>query len=93
MVKKQAFKKVTIILVGGIILLLAGYFYYINTEDQKARRTVDSFLNTIKTGGGDIHLYLDISKEDRTFINVLDYRFPTIKQKQDAVDKREYTKA
>jgi hypothetical protein len=68
--------------VVAIMILLTGYCYYITTEDQKAKRTVDGFLNIIKSGTGDIYLYLDITKEGKTFVNVLDYKFLAIKQKQ-----------
>ena len=80
-------KKIIKLIILIIILLLPVLLYFnkynFSLGERQARKTVEGYLNSIKTGKGDPYLWFGYTIPDKgIFINVIDYNhLTTVKKK------------
>jgi len=58
-----------------IIILISGYIIYHGLPERKARSVVDKHLHSIKSGKGNPYSTVDVTKVEKVFINVLDFKY------------------
>ena len=64
-----------------MVLTLGGLFFYDRQRPQnKAKRVVDKHLSSRKTGKGNPYSTVDITKIREVFINVIDYKYLSMKK-------------
>lgn len=69
-------KKFVFVISFAILLaLIGGYAFIRKSPETKARRAVDTHLNSIMTGKGNPYETVDITKVREIFINVLNYKY------------------
>lgn len=72
--------KMLLILIVLLLFFAGSIIAYYNSEEQKAKRIVETYLFTIKTGKGNPYENIDI--DCGIFINVLDYKYLVTTEKQ-----------